>query len=197
MKKLRLFVAINLPAEIRGVLVAVQHQLRHLPYTVKWVEERNFHLTLAFLGEVEETRLPTLENALGQALHGFTAFNLSLSQIGAFPHLRQPRVLWVGLSGNTKKANLLSQQIHKALSEQGFTLDNKPFRPHLTLGRVKSRKVEDYRAQKLIAENDLEQIAAQQAALLGHPFSVDKVELMQSELTPQGPIYSVLKTYPC
>jgi 2'-5' RNA ligase len=197
MASMRLFVAINLPREVQKALTEVQQTLKlktpEMP--IKWVDSENLHLTLEFLGEIEENRITVLKESLKQAVDSFSPISVFLEGIGAFPNLRNPRIVWVGLGGAVAQVKALQARIHQVLSEEGFVLDNKLFNPHLTLGRVKqpgyrSRPVEDNQLNK-----HFEQLAGLLKVLKLKPvqFKVKQVELMQSILTKEGPIYSVLE----
>jgi len=194
MASLRLFIAINLPVEVREALEKVQQTLKAITFPIKWVEPKNMHLTLDFLGEVEEQRITLIKESLQQTAGNFVPFNLCLERVGAFPNLRNPRIIWVGLGGDTAKVYGLQAQIHRALLEQGFVLDNKPFNPHLTLGRVKqsgSRFRPGLENQK---NSDLERLAGNVHIFESDAFDIKRGELMQSVLTSKGPIYSELES---
>lgn len=191
MANLRLFIALNLPATVRERLGAVQQNLQGTTGTrIKWVETENMHLTLEFLGEVPDTRVDLLKKILQQAAAGCPEINLSLKEIGAFPHWRNPRAIWAGLGGDTLLLGQLQGRLHQALLKQDFHLESKPYQPHLTLGRVKQRPPKALAAK---ANLDLEKTAAQQTGLLkSTTLTLNRVELMHSLLTRNGPVYTVL-----
>ena len=193
MANLRLFIALNLPEAIRKGLAAVQQNLQtQTGPRVKWVEPENLHLTLEFLGDVDENKVSLLKQILQQTVPNCPALELSLKGVGAFPHWRNPRVIWVGLGGDTLPLGQLQGKLHQALLEQGFRLEHKAFKPHLTLGRLKQR-FQSPAALPVSANLDLEKMAARQTDILKpEAFTLNRVELMQSVLTREGPIYTVL-----
>ena len=195
MANLRLFIALKLPEAMQKRLSAVQQNLQ--PQTgslVKWVEPKNMHLTLEFLGDTADSRVALLKEILQQTAAGCPALKLSLNGVGAFPHWRSPRVIWVGLAGDILPLEQLQKKLHQALLEQGFRLEHKAFKPHLTLGRVK-RRFQSKSASPANANLDLEKMAAKQTGLLKpEVFTLNRVELMQSVLTREGPIYTALSS---
>jgi 2'-5' RNA ligase len=195
MANLRLFIALKLPEAMQKRLSAVQQNLQ--PQTgslVKWVEPKNMHLTLEFLGDTADSRVALLKEILQQTAAGCPALKLSLNGVGAFPHWRSPRVIWVGLAGDILPLEQLQKKLHQALLEQGFRLEHKAFKPHLTLGRVK-RRFQSKSASPANANLDLEKMAAKQTGLLKpEVFTLKRVELMQSVLTREGPIYTALSS---
>lgn len=194
MVNLRLFIALSLPKAVQKGLAAVQQNLQPLTGSlVKWVEPKNMHLTLEFLGDVADSRVALLKEILQQTAGDCPALNLSLKGVGVFPHWHSPRVIWVGLGGDTLPLEQLQEKLHQALWEQGFRLEHKAFKPHLTLGRVKQRFQSSVAAFPAKANLDLEKMAAKQTGLLKpEVFTLNRMELMQSVLTREGPIYTVL-----
>lgn len=178
---MRLFIAIELPDEIRAALAAVQNDLRRAQADVAWTKPDNQHLTLKFLGEVEAPRVPSIIAACQQAVAGIYPFTISLRDTGAFPNLRGPRVLWAGLDQGTAELRQLHAQLEAQLAQSGFAKDDRAFKPHLTLGRVKSMK----------------NVPALVARLTSTPlpalaFTAAEIVLMQSQLHPAGSIYTPL-----
>jgi|YelNatPaOPRAMG01_1025707.scaffolds.fasta_scaffold10554_6 2'-5' RNA ligase len=182
---IRTFIAVNLPPELRGRLAQFQEQLRQaVPgQGLRWTDPDQIHLTLRFLGHVPETVLAQVGQALTQACQGTGPFVLEAQGAGAFPDLTRPRVVWVGLKGELDTLAQLQAAVLRATSGWG-ELEDRPFHPHLTLGRVKT--LEGRLVRSLSA-------ALHQASHLtfGH-WQVQQVELMRSDLSPAGPRYSVL-----
>lgn len=150
---------------------------------VKWVERGNIHLTLKFLGEINEKKLPPIKAALDEIAVLFSSFAISLENAGAFPTVEFPRVLWVGLGKGAKESKDIANHIDGELSKIGFDKESRPFAAHLTIGRVRSAKNKDALAEKL--------------STIGLQFSaedqlVKSVALFQSTLTTSGPIYTKL-----
>jgi len=155
---------------------------------MKWVEPRGIHLTLKFLGSVEEAKVPALVQALTRACEGFGPFEVALSGLGVFPNPSRPRVAWVGLSGGVEKLLRLQEGMEKVLSPFGFPREDRAFTPHLTLARLKEGVAPD------------EARAFGQAFLRASPeavsFNVEGISLMKSQLTPSGAIYTRLAFIP-
>lgn len=133
---MRLFIALELPEAVAAELGAVQQRLRRArSHPVRWVDISSIHLTLQFLGEVEEERAPAICAALAAPDHAPPP-RLHLTRAGAFPNLKRPNVVWVGVGGELAALNRLQQAVVASLEPLGFVPEDRPFRAHLTLGRV-------------------------------------------------------------
>lgn len=185
----RLFVAIDLGAEARDALAAAQRVCRRrgpgLP--VRWVDPQGAHLTVKFLGEVARVRAATLEGALRRVASAHQPFLLRTGPPGAFPHQRRPRVLWLGLAGPLDRLRGLRDGVESALHDLGFPREDRPFHPHLTLGRV--REAVEGRPG---APAGLDAAFAELHGGASAPFPVDALRLMRSELGPGGARYTTL-----
>jgi RNA 2',3'-cyclic 3'-phosphodiesterase len=132
---MRLFLALNIEAEARRRCYSATAQLRAAAPGVRWVDEGKLHLTLKFLGEQPESLVAQLSTALDGAAERSRAMDLSIGTIGAFPNFRRPRVVWLGVSPDPK-LELLHHDVEVACETLGLAVDGRPFRPHITLGRV-------------------------------------------------------------
>jgi 2'-5' RNA ligase len=181
---MRCFVAIGINEEVRGKLVSLQQRLS--PF-LSWkpVEFENLHLTLKFLGEVEDTRAEEILSALRSACSGFSRFEILLKGISAFPSPSQARVLWVGISEGGEKVISLFKAVDSELAKLGFSRE-RDFVPHVTLGRVKFVP----RRKEL-----MEMMQSLKSEEFGRTV-VESVDFMKSVLTPKGPIYSVIGQVP-
>jgi 2'-5' RNA ligase len=187
MERLRVFIAIELPDAVRAQVARLQEKLKEADADVKWVEPQLVHLTLKFLGEVDQDKLETLYGGVSEAIGEQSRFPMSLAGIGAFPSMRRVQVVWIGVFSGAEEATGLAERIEASLEKRGFESEKKKFAPHITIGRVRSFR-NATRLVKLIEEI---------------PFSSDEfsgaaVTVVKSELTPQGPVYSPLweKTLP-
>jgi RNA 2',3'-cyclic 3'-phosphodiesterase len=178
---MRLFIAIELPSEIKAALAACQEELRQTGAHASWPPPGNLHLTLKFLGEVEATRLPALKQICAEAARQATRFTLITHGLGFFPNANRPRVVWVGLQADTQQLPALQQQLEARLSEVGFPADDKAFHPHLTLGRIKTPA----HIRALVE-------CVQAYAFPPLSFTVTELVLMQSQLQPSGALYTPL-----
>jgi len=175
----RLFVAVNLPQEVRQGIWAATEGLRTTDFPVRWVDVTSLHLTLKFLGEVEDKRRNEIVSAVERGTNGARPFLLSLSGFGAFPSVERPRVIWVGCDG-VPPLELLQHHLERELARCGFPVDGRPFRPHLTLGRAKK----DAAARSFKGlESALEGLSFEGETL------VQSVELMESRLGRDGSAY--------
>src|SRR5262245_65628784 len=137
---MRTFIAIEIPSEIKSALAALQDELRRAGADVSWTKPENIHLTLKFLGEVDERRIGEVEKVCVASAAEFQPFTLRLNETGVFPNARQPRILWAGLAGEIEKTVEMRKRLDDGLALIGFEREEKDFRPHLTIGRVKSKR---------------------------------------------------------
>jgi len=182
---LRAFVAVEFPAPLRDPVVAVQATLRAAGADVTWVEPANLHLTLKFLGDVDDAKVPALTDALRAAVQPHAAFTMTVEGIGAFPSTRSPKVVWVGVAADPSLLAALAEGVDRACMALGFPSETRPFAPHLTIGRVRSRRG---LAPLVKALQTVE-------CLGGTPAPVDHVTLFQSTLSSKGPTYTPLAEF--
>ena len=178
---MRVFIAIELPADIKLALAAVQSDLRQARAEVSWARPESLHLTLKCLGEVAASRWPEIVEACAVAAARVAPFALKVGGAGGFPNLQQPRVLWVGLTTGLVELRMLQQKLEATLQALGWAKEARTFNPHLTLGHVKT-------PHNLVAAT---------ARLLAYPvpelpFQVQELVVMQSQLHPAGSIYTPL-----
>jgi len=182
---MRCFIAVSLPDNIHQELSQIQSQLKEIGADVKWVEPGNIHLTLKFLGEVEQTKIKIISQQLTELIGKFSAFEIVLGKLGAFPTLLNPRVIWIGISKNEDKINNIQKEVEEILQPLGFEKEARSFHSHLTLGRVRSKK----NIQKFTGK--LESFPLPQFK----PVKIDKIILFQSILKPGGAEYTVIDKF--
>jgi RNA 2',3'-cyclic 3'-phosphodiesterase len=183
MARLRTFIAIDVNEAIRDRLVAMQEGLARAGSEVKWVERENLHVTLLFLGEVDIRDTPDICRAVADVCREHAVFPMSIESIGCFPNARRPRVLWAGVGEGSPEVCALHDALEPPLLDLGcYRKEERHYTPHITLGRVKSDRPTDRLALAL----------AKQAAWKGGEVAVQEVHVMSSELTSQGPVYTVL-----
>jgi 2'-5' RNA ligase len=178
---MRLFVAIELPNEIKDELASLQKELRQAQAEVSWTKPENLHLTLKFLGEVGTERVEQIEQAYAEAARASKPLSLATHETGFFPNLRRPRVVWAGLQGDLDELLALQNKLETQFATLGFTHELKPFQPHLTLGRIKTTK----NVAPLVARAEAYQLPTLS-------FTASELVLMQSQLHPGGSIYTPL-----
>ena len=183
---LRTFIALPLPDEWIGQLGATIADLsRALPHGVRWVSPDGIHLTLKFLGATDSRMVPRILDAIVENFADTSSPLLSLSVLGTFPGGRNPRVIWAGVSGGAEGLEDLHRRAEQAVSGLGWSTDGRPFRPHLTLGRVRDR----INGRQRQAISDTVSGARLPAIRSWRP---DNVRLYRSVLTPRGARYSNL-----
>lgn len=178
---MRLFIAVDLNSQNKDALAGLQARLKKADADVKWVEPGNIHLTLKFLGEVNEEKIPKIISAIKESIAGFKPFSLEIVSLGAFPSLKYPRIIWAGIEKGKENLEKLAEGIETAMLKLGFPEEKRGFSSHLTLGRVRSAKNKD----RLCRQISL-------ASFPALPQDIASVNLYQSRLTPQGPIYEKL-----
>jgi 2'-5' RNA ligase len=178
---MRLFVAIDLGEELIDKLVSVQKKIGSRDYDLKLVEPENLHLTLKFLGEVDESRLGQVERLVSESLKGTHPFTLSLQGLGYFGSGSFMKVVWVGVYSGKDEFVRLTRSLESSLS--AIRREEREPSPHLTIARVKSGS--QALAHEILSMKDVK---------LGE-VGVKEIKLKQSVLTPQGPIYSDVKTF--
>lgn len=184
METIRSFIAIELPATIQVELGRVIKQLGPATRAVRWVPAQNIHLTLQFLGDVEASAVANLQATLKQEAKLRRPFEIHVGQSGAFPNLRRPRVIWIGVQAPPELADL-QRGIARALAPLGYPPEDRPFSPHLTLGRVSQHAAPEEigKLANLLAKTTVGELGI---------CSVHAVQLFRSDLRPTGSIYSRL-----
>lgn len=182
---MRMFVAIPVPDNAKQHARMFRNELGVSRADIKWVDYQNYHLTLKFLGEVNEAALPGIKQNLMMAADSCPTFNLSVNGLGFFPNRMRPRVIWLGIRGEIEKAEFLGERVDAYLAASGFE-EEKEHRFHLTLGRVRT----DSKINEILK-------IAEHMAGKGKlsSFKVDHIHLMKSTLAPGGPTYSILETF--
>jgi 2'-5' RNA ligase len=183
MARLRTFIAVDLGQPLRDRCAAMQENLTRLGAEVKWVERENLHATLLFLGEVDERDVPAVCAAVATTCAGHKPFTLGVEKVGCFPNPRRPRTIWAGVGEGAAELTALHDALEPPLLELGcYRREERQFTPHITLGRVKNDRHTDRLAAGL----------AKYADWRDGDVAVGEVLVLSSELTPKGPVYTVL-----
>ncbi|MDQ7841626.1 MAG: RNA 2',3'-cyclic phosphodiesterase [bacterium] len=176
----RTFIAIELSDESRRLVAELAERLRAAGATLRWMKPENLHYTLSFLGEIPAAQVARAVVATRSAVGRTMPFPVSIGGLGAFPGLERPQVIWVGCTEGSEALGRLSGEVKAALDRERLPSDPKPFRPHLTLGRVKDNRQWGELVRAVRSHRD---------AAIGVEW-VRTVTVMESRLTPDGPVYT-------
>ena len=180
---MRTFLALELPEDIKAEVFRKIEQYREItPVGIKWVPKENLHITLQFIGDTKKEDLPEITEFLGCSFSKISNMKLTQPKLEIIPG-RNPRVIWISFSTESKQIFGFSKSFKKKLVEMGYQLDSKPLRFHTTLGRIKKRLPEILIKKILTTEIKFES------------FLVEEATLYQSFLRPQGPIYEDIVNY--
>jgi len=186
MKTIRTFIAIELSEEVRQVVSSVLLRYQGLIPSgwVKWVPTKNLHLTLKFLGDTPITTIPSIQEKMDKLSETMPTFQFTAAAAGMFPSARKPRVIWIGLD-NKLTLTGLSKNLDDVLALLAIAREEKPFSPHLTIGRVYNGLSDDQLSKlgEIILRNQPGEIGK---------VLVDHISLVKSDLLPTGSVYSVL-----
>jgi RNA 2',3'-cyclic 3'-phosphodiesterase len=182
---LRLFIAIDLPDDVKRLLSELQTQLRQQTQALRWAEPQGTHLTLKFLGSTSADTVPAIVAALEHAVVGQQTFALHTDGLGVFPNPKRPRVVWLGVGGDLPALRVLQANVERYVAPLGFPTEQRSFNPHLTLGR----SLKDPSPVQLAS---IGRALEQTEVLRSIVWSVRAIDLMRSELLPQGARYTSL-----
>ena len=185
MPAIRSFIAVELSPPLRQQIENIQNELKRAATDVRWVRTEGIHLTLKFLGALDEARLEEVAAVLEDCLTGETVFTLTAGSLGAFPNGNNPKVIWLGVQDERGELKSVHETIERGLTGLGFKSENRAFSPHLTLGRVTSAK--GRRAVSRCLET--------MGGCACGTFAVGEICLFKSELKPGGAVYTKLKSF--
>jgi 2'-5' RNA ligase len=181
-----------------ALVEAVTKRLEHEEWPVRWTASGNAHITLHFLGEVEPERTQLLRLALSPTVSLHEHFDLRTADLGVFPNMKRPRIIWLGLYGPAHRLHTLREDIGELLETFEFKLDDKEFHPHITLGRVRDARTSRIRDLPAKIRSRIEHASANGEVTHKKPLPVpvNEVLLMKSHLETDGPRYEVIERYP-
>ena len=185
MPKIRCFLAIELDQSIGSTIAALVDQMATTTPGVKWVVPENLHLTLKFLGDIDENSSWEIFKAVQSSIGDMPPFQLTVQSIGAFPADDRPRTIWMGVTDGNQEICEAHARIDQQLADLGYAIENRRFQPHLTIGRVRDKA----------SQLSLVDVIQQHKEFVGGTSEVDKIVLFRSELgrgKNGGPIYSKL-----
>jgi 2'-5' RNA ligase len=183
---IRVFLAVELPSDIREKLFSLQQQLKKALPSMNWVRPESIHLTLKFLGYVEPSRISQIVSALEPIGKKQNGFSMDVQGLGVFPQVKHPRILWIGVTEKTQALQELVLEIEAALEPLGFPAEEKSYHAHLTLARIK-------RENAIVGSALLESGVLGSDQQLG-PLPIDRFTLFQSDLDSSGATYTPLGT---
>ena len=183
----RSFLAFALPEEVLQEIGRVQNRLRRrISGDVRWVRPEAIHLTLKFFGDVPVGDLPHISAVMEKMAAAVAPFDLTVGGVGVFPDPQRPRIVWLGMGGDAERLVSFQKGMEREFEEIGFPQEERPFRPHLTLARIRSKK----------GLTGLDGVLEKGETYAAGRFIATGLSLFKSDLTPQGAIYTRLAAYP-
>ena len=184
MARIRSFIALPSSPDLNFRLIEIQRQLNEEQANVKWDTPDKFHITLKFLGDVDSEDIPELVDSLTIATSALSSFQLVYDSIGAFPDLIHPKVIWAG-ARMSEGLVTLQREVDSVCARLGYPKENRPFHPHITLGRVKG-------------STNLNRLTARVKSSIFDPTTIHcpEILLIKSDLHPAGSVYTTLKIFP-
>lgn len=176
----RIFIAVELDPALHQAVVDTQTRLEAAGAKVRWIRPGNLHFTLRFLGEITPAQVALARVATREAVNGIAPFTISLRSLGAFPSFQRPQVVWIGVEEGAQDLQALADRVQARLLHHRFPPEDRPFRPHLTLARIRDSRQWGDIVRALTQHRDVV-VGTQQ---------VHAVTVMESHLTPQGPVYA-------
>ncbi len=188
-ESLRCFVALPVPAVIQKKIAAFQQSLDpQVPQdSIRWTTAEQIHVTLRFLGKVDSIELPKLTDSLQSAVQGHKQLQLTAKELGCFPSRKNPRVIWIGLTGDVEPLSRFQASIEEQIGEWAQKEEQRKFQPHLTIGRVRETAGRHSRRIGQVLEDT-------KAPEFGS-WTATEVLLMRSQLSPKGATHSVLERF--
>jgi RNA 2',3'-cyclic 3'-phosphodiesterase len=180
----RLFAAIKVNPEEQLLRTFADLKKRLSDEKITWVNEQKIHITMKFFGDTKEEQIPIIETVCNEIVTAHRRFGLHLENVGIFGSSYNPRVIWFGIRENKTIAQLANELLD-TLQENGFPRDNQHFRPHLTIGRIKHIQNKRY----------FQQVLDQFKNCYLQRVPVDQMELIESKLTPHGPVYTTINSF--
>lgn len=179
---MRLFTAIALSEKQKKEVLILQNRLREYLEGVRWVRPEALHLTLKFLGETDEAVLPAVKEAMDETTADEGRFSVSLRKSGVFPGPSKARVLWVGLDDSAPLVTALAEKLDRNLSGKGFAPEKRPYRPHLTIGRLRYP----------LPKKTIEKFISEENSFQSSPVTAEEIVLFESKLLRDGAVYRPL-----
>jgi 2'-5' RNA ligase len=184
---IRAFLAMDPPPEVLRRIADIQEVLKKtLRGSISWVRPEGIHLTLKFFGDMAADNLPPISEVVSRQAAGMRPLHLNIKGLGVFPGIRRPRVLWLGVGGEVARLIVLQKVLAQGFETCGIKKEERPFRAHLTLARIKSPQ----------GLSGLDKVLEEKEAESAGSFEAKGLILFKSDLTPKGAIYTVLADFP-
>jgi len=183
MPTIRAFIAVEIDEPNKQEICSLISCLKKSEADAKWITEDQVHLTLKFLGNIDKAEIQKISDALSDIADNFRPFEISFSEIGAFPNMNRPAVIWLGIDKGAGILKMLNEKIETALEKTGFRQENREFKPHLTIARIRSPK-NTPNLIKLIKETGFNPGV--------NNSRIDKLTLFQSALNPKGAVHTII-----
>jgi len=183
---MRAFIALRLPENILSSINKIQEDLKLFRFPVRWVRPENIHITLKFIGSISESEAEIIGAEMDYCAGGCSPVTLSAKGIGVFPSVARPRVIWAGLSGQISLLLSFQDTLEKRLEKSGFKKEERPFKGHLTIGRLKDRVNNERLIEAIRKHKDFNTDL----------FDAGEIILFKSDLLPEGPVYTELLNVP-
>ena len=182
---IRLFIAIEIEKRIKERIIDSLNLLKKADAGVRWVACENIHATVKFLGNIDAKTLPALIKYIDNVVSFFSPFKIQIANVGAFPTIKKPRILFVCIQDKENNLIKIFEELEKGIEKYGIKRDTKNYVGHITIGRTKSQK--NLRKLTELLQSDSDRFFGQE--------KVHYISLIQSELTPDGPIYTTIKQF--
>lgn len=182
---IRSFISIDLHDDLRAKIESLVKLFKETGADIRWVKIKNLHLTLKFLGVIEDHQLVPISSRIREIAGRFNDFSFSLTGTGTFPDLNRPRIIWIGIKDHSNFQKL-TKELERAMKEEGFDKEKRPFSPHITVGRVRSLRGIDKLMIELVKYRSMD-FGSQH---------IGAIHLMKSTLTKEGAEYSTLSSAP-
>jgi 2'-5' RNA ligase len=183
---IRSFLAFELPDEIKTIVTRVSGEIRKSSLEVRWVRPEFIHLTVVFMGDIESEQIAPMGESVRAVCSQHSPFTISLKPMGCFPNPRNPRVVWLGIDGDLERMSRFRDDLQHALSPFGIKEEERAFRPHLTLGRLKKPGRR---------QTDLDQLLAKYKELSSPARTLSELVLFRSDLKPGGAVYTKMVSW--
>jgi RNA 2',3'-cyclic 3'-phosphodiesterase len=183
---IRSFLAFELSLDIKKKIEIISDEIKKSNLPVRWIKPENIHITLIFLGDIEENVIGDIKEKVEKARDKKISYKVRLEGLGVFPNIKRPRVIWVGLGGDIDRLSDLRDTIQSGLNGLGFVPERRPFKPHLTIGRFK---------KQINGTSGIKDILDRHHDSISDVYCLKELILFKSDLKPKGPEYTKMYTW--